>query len=263
MTRNFRKKDFVPGEAHKGKYVFYLRVSTKEQGKSGLGLEAQRTGCEKHLNGGPWEKIGEYVEIESGRAANLRRPELMKALAHCKATGAILIVAKLDRLVRNVSFLTKILDSKQPFIAADVPMFHNPATNKFMLVNLANVAEYEASLISERTKNALAERKAQGVKLGSPNPGIGQKKAVKARQLTAQDDAEKICEEIKKIKSAGFTTLKEIAKELQVRGVPVLRQTSFNKGEVKEADCRWFIKGKVDKRTTIRNIMIRGGIYDE
>ena len=149
--------------AHHGKYVAYYRVSTDRQGKSGLGLEAQKAAVEERLNGGRWQLVAEFVEVESGKRAS--RPQLDAAIAACKKHKAKLIVAKLDRLSRNVAFLLKLIDAGVEVLFADLPEL-NGAMGKFVLITMANVAELEAGLISERTKAALKAAKARGVRLG-------------------------------------------------------------------------------------------------
>lgn len=140
-------------------YIAYLRVSTQRQGYSGLGLEAQKEIITRYL--GDVKPIAEYVEVESGKIAN--RPKLMEALKHCKKTGATLIVAKLDRLARNVGFLSKMLESETEIVFCDFPQ-----ANKMVLHILGAIAQYEAELISARTKAALQAKKARGVRLGNP-----------------------------------------------------------------------------------------------
>ena len=151
----------------KGKYLSYLRVSTDKQGKSGLGLEAQRTAVEAYLNGGRWTLEAEYVETESGKRAD--RPKLAAALAHAKAIGATVVFAKLDRLTRNVDLLRALVTSDVDLVFCDLPHVPAGAMGRFLLTQMASVAELEAGLISERTKVALAAAKARGVKLGNPN----------------------------------------------------------------------------------------------
>jgi len=145
--------------AHHGKFVSYYRVSTDKQGKSALGLEAQKAAVADRLNGGRWQIVGEFVEVESGKRAS--RPELDAALAACKKHKAKLIVAKLDRLSRNVAFLLKLIDAGVEVLFGDLPEL-NGAMGKFVLITMANVAELEAGLISERTKAALKAAKARG-----------------------------------------------------------------------------------------------------
>ena len=149
--------------AHHGKYVAYYRVSTDRQGKSGLGLDAQKAAVEERLNGGRWQLVAEFVEVESGKRAS--RPQLDAAIAACKKHKAKLIVAKLDRLSRNVAFLLKLIDAGVEVLFADLPDL-NGAMGKFVLITMANVAELEAGLVSERTKAALKAAKARGVRLG-------------------------------------------------------------------------------------------------
>jgi len=149
--------------AHHGKYVAYYRVSTDRQGKSGLGLEAQKDAVEQRLNGGRWQIVGEFTEVETGKRAS--RSQLDAAIAACKKHKARLIVAKLDRLSRNVAFLLRLIDSGVDVLFADLPEL-NGAMGKFVLITMANVAELEAGLVSERTKAVLKAAKARGVKLG-------------------------------------------------------------------------------------------------
>jgi DNA invertase Pin-like site-specific DNA recombinase len=163
---------------HQGKFVSYLRVSTARQGESGLGLEAQRKAVLDYLNGGAWELIGEYVEVETGKGSNAlaRRPQLVAALAAAKKAKATLIVAKLDRLARNVAFVAAIMEAGVDFVAVD-----NPHANKLTLHILAAVAEHERDMISERTKAALAAAKARGRVLGSHGKVLAAKNKEDAR----------------------------------------------------------------------------------
>src|SRR5215469_1774045 len=145
-----------------GKFVSYLRVSTDRQGRSGLGLEAQRKAVEDFLNGGRWELLAEFVEIETGKKDD--RPKLHKALQRCKVTGATLVIAKLDRLSRNLAFIAALQDSGARFVAADML-----EANETMIQFMAVIAQHERKAISARTKAALAAAKARGKKLGNPN----------------------------------------------------------------------------------------------
>ena len=145
-------------------YVIYLRVSTQKQGHSGLGLEAQREIIQKHLyNTIP---ITEFIEIESGRKKD--RPKLKEALDLCRKTGATLIVAKLDRLARNVCFLSSLLESDVEIVFCDFPQ-----ANKMVLHILSAISQYEAELTASRTKSALQAKKARGCKLGNPEHLLG------------------------------------------------------------------------------------------
>jgi DNA invertase Pin-like site-specific DNA recombinase len=142
-----------------GRFVAYYRVSTDKQGRSGLGLEAQREAVRPYLNGGNWTLADEVTEIESGKRND--RPELDRALGLCRLYGATLVVAKLDRLARNVAFISKLMESGVEFVAVDFPQANR-------LTILAAVAEHEMAMISQRTKAALAAAKARGVQLGNP-----------------------------------------------------------------------------------------------
>lgn len=149
-------------EIKENQFVVYYRVSTKQQGVSGLGLEAQKTMCENYINNIPNAKIiYEFKEVESGKKHN--RPQLTKAIELCKSTKATLVVAKLDRLSREVKFIFELRDSKIDFICTDLPEF-----NTLTLGIFATIAQYERELTSQRTISALAEKKKQGVKLGNP-----------------------------------------------------------------------------------------------
>ena len=141
-------------------YVVYLRVSTGKQSDSGLGLEAQRVACEAFTKDG--NVLSELVEVESGKRSD--RPQLKAAIDLAKRSKAVLIVAKLCRLARNVAFVSSLMESGVEFIAAD-----NPTANRLTIHILAAVAEEEARMISVRTKAALAAAKARGVTLGNPN----------------------------------------------------------------------------------------------
>lgn len=146
-----------------GRFVSYVRVSTAKQGASGLGLEAQQEAVTRYLNGGHWELVGEFVEVETGKGSNAlaRRPQLRAALEAARRAKATLIIAKLDRLARNVAFISSLMESGVPFVAVDMP---NAGT--FELHIRAALAEEERRLISERTKAALAACKARGTVLG-------------------------------------------------------------------------------------------------
>ena len=139
------------------KFVAYLRVSTDRQGKSGLGLDAQRGAVDGYL-AGRGRLIAEVVEIESGRRSD--RPQLERALALCRAHRATLVVARLDRLTRSVAFLSRLLEASVPLAFVDLPAIEGP-TGRFLLQSMAAVAELEAGLIADRTRKALAEAKAR------------------------------------------------------------------------------------------------------
>lgn len=144
--------------------VVYLRVSTRKQGEHGLGMEAQRTVVARYQATEKCVVLAEFVEVETGKSA--RRPKLAAAIALCRQTGATLLVAKLDRLARNVAFTSALMDSGVDFVACDLPF-----ANRLTIHIMAAMAEDEARRISDRTRSALAELKAQGVALGSARPG--------------------------------------------------------------------------------------------
>lgn len=147
-----------------GKAVAYLRVSTDRQGRSGLGLEAQREAVSRYASDAHLELIGEYVEVETGKGANAlsKRPELLAALNEAKKHKAKLVLAKLDRLARNVHFVSGLMETGVDFAVADMPH-----ADRFQLHLFAALAEKEGEIISQRTKAALAAAKARGKKLGS------------------------------------------------------------------------------------------------
>jgi len=206
-------KKYQPGIPRKGQFVVYLRVSTQRQGVSGLGLQAQQDACNEFLNGGAWEIIKTFEEVESG-SGKKKRPELMAALELCEETGATLLVAKIDRLARNVAFVSKLLESKVDFVAADMPV-----ANKLTIHVIAAMAEYERDQISERTKAALAVVKKRGVKLGNPNPGEAMRLGRAERTLRANEKAEEVYTVIERIRSFGVTSLRGIAAELEDRKI--------------------------------------------
>jgi DNA invertase Pin-like site-specific DNA recombinase len=225
-----------------GDKVIYRRVSREKQGKSGLGLEAQLETVHNFLDGGDWEIIGDFIEVETGRVSDRHRPELRKALQLCKDKGATLVVARLDRLTRNVYFLNQLLDSGVPFVACDIPEFGNPATNRFVLNMMANMAEYEAARISSNTKLALAAAKRRGQKLGNPRAaGTGKKRKAKQQAKKVADDfacyAGPVIDELEKY---GCDTLKKIAEGLKARGVKSMRgKTDWSLSSVRNVRIRF------------------------
>jgi hypothetical protein len=233
-------------------FVAYLRVSTERQGQSGLGIEAQRRAVAEHVNG-HGKLLAEYVEVESGGRSD--RPQLAAAMAHAKATGAKLIVAKLDRLARNVAFLSALMASGVDFVAADMPM-----ANKLTVHILAAVAEAEREAISARTKAAMAvvrdtiekegawtSRRSGKViaRLGNPNGAaalIGrsgsQANAVAGLVRKADAHAERVRPMVEQIRADGVTTLAGIAHELNERGVLCARGGTFDATRVRRLLAR-------------------------
>jgi DNA invertase Pin-like site-specific DNA recombinase len=213
----------------RGKFISYLRVSTDKQGRSGLGVEAQRAAVDSYLNGGRWTLVAEYVETESGRRSD--RPELAKALAHAKAIGATVAFAKLDRLTRNVDLLRSLVASDVNLVFCDLPHVPPGAMGRFLLTQMASVAELEAGLISERTKAALAAAKARGVKLGNPNGAralknkqVGNKQAVAAVKANAEYRAANLKGIIDDLRSQGVKSIRNIAAELNARDILTPRE---------------------------------------
>ena len=201
---------------HRGRFVAYYRVSTDRQGRSGLGLEAQRKAVMDYLNGGAWELVGEFTEIESGKHSD--RPELAKAITACRKQRARLVIAKLDRLSRNLAFIATLMESGVEFVAVD-----NPTANKLTVHILAAVAQHEREMISERTKAALAAAKARGTKLGTPDPRGAVKRMVRARKANAKRFAANVLPMIRAVQAMGFTSKAAIAAELNARKVPTAR----------------------------------------
>lgn len=194
------------------KYVAYYRVSTERQGQSGLGLEAQQTAVKQYADG----IIHSFTEIESGK--NDDRPQLQAAIAMCKATGAALLIAKIDRLSRQAAFLLTLRDSGVQIVAADMP---HAGTLEFGI--RAVVAQHEREEISRRTKAALQAAKARGVKLGSPNPAAGSAAGIASIQASADQFAQRILPIIADIERSGCTSLRAIAAALTARGVQTAR----------------------------------------
>lgn len=200
-----------------GRFVSYLRVSTDKQGRSGLGLEAQRAAVADYLNGGNWKLVAEVVEIESGKRKD--RPKLAEAIALCRAHRATLVVAKLDRLARNAAFLLNLRDAGIEFVACDMP-----DANRMTVGILAVVAEDEAERISARTKAALAAAKARGKQLGGfRGHAASPADAARARQAKAakaDERAANLSPILARIDPDGRASLRSVALQLNEEGVP-------------------------------------------
>jgi DNA invertase Pin-like site-specific DNA recombinase len=203
-----------------GKFISYYRVSTDRQGRSGLGLDAQRKAVDDFLNGGSWTLLGEFTEVESGK--NNERPQLAKALATCRMTGATLVVAKLDRLARNARFLLSVVEGagEGGVVFCDLPTVPAGPVGKFLVSQMAAVAELEAGLISQRTKAALAAAKARGVVLGGwrDGPKIVPSVGTIARQQKASAFTEAIAPMVREMRDQGMS-LRAIGAELTAKGV--------------------------------------------
>jgi DNA invertase Pin-like site-specific DNA recombinase len=204
-----------------GGYIAYYRVSTARQGRSGLGLEAQRSAVATYLNGGDWKIIDEFVEVESGRRSD--RPELERALSAARLRRLPLVVSKVDRLTRSVGFLSRLLDAGVDVRFADLPQIEGP-TGQFLLQQMVAVAQLEAGMISGRTKAALAAAKKRGTKLGGDR---GYRITTKARLKGAAAVADKAAKRaadvmpvIEEIKASGTTSLRAIAVALNDKAIP-------------------------------------------
>lgn len=201
-------------------FVSYLRVSTDRQGASGLGLEAQREAVKQHL-AGRGELMAEFLEVESGK--NNDRPQIRRALADAKRKGAVLVIAKLDRLARNVAFVSSLLETGVEIEAADMPH-----ASRFEWHIRAAIAEEEGRAISARTKAALQAAKARGVALGSRNPAIrealegGQAQSIATRKAAADDHAAALAGRFEAMQREGLS-LRQIAARLNSEGVATAR----------------------------------------
>lgn len=215
-------------------YVTYYRVSTKKQGDSGLGLEAQKRDINLFLDNYsevPYEVLAEFTDVESG--SNADRPELQKAITLAKKEGATLLVAKLDRLSRKVSFIAQLMEDEK----LDFKVSSMPTADKFQLHIYAALAEQERDFISKRTKAALAEAKARGVKLG------GLRDKTNARNKAKVDVADKAAEKLR-----GLVT-PMIEQKLSLRAIA----TSLNNSGLKTA------KGNEYSAMTVKRLVDRLG----
>jgi DNA invertase Pin-like site-specific DNA recombinase len=227
------------------RYVVYYRVSHERQGRSGLGLEAQMAMFTTFLCAHPGEVVGEYTEVETGKSLrkSQRRPELQKAIAHAKAAKATLVIAKIDRLARNVAFISTLMEGDLPFKCCDMP-----EADKFTIHILAALAQREGEMISERTSAALQALKARGVRLGSARPGhwegttkkgesmadrrqMGLEKAQKASKTAVQEEMsqqyEPLTPWIREMREAHLT-LQAIVDCLNEKGCRTRRDRPWN-----------------------------------
>jgi DNA invertase Pin-like site-specific DNA recombinase len=199
-------------------FVAYYRVSTAKQGTSGLGIEAQRAAVATHVKGG--KIVASFTEVESGKRNS--RPELAKALRLCRVHRATLVIAKLDRLSRSVSFLASLLEGDVPLIAADMP-----AADRTMLQFMSVIAEHEARAISSRTRQALAQARKRGVVLGGWKgrdlTDSDRKRATVALKAQANERAQSLAPVLQELQAEGVTTCTALADALNTRSIPTAR----------------------------------------
>jgi DNA invertase Pin-like site-specific DNA recombinase len=202
--------------------IAYFRVSTREQGKSGLGLDAQRDAVARFAEAEGLEVVAEFTEVETGKGSDAldRRPQLAAALAQARKQGKCpVVVSKLDRLSRDVAFIANLMAHRVPFIVAELGADADP----FMLHLYAALAEKERRLISERTKAALAVAKSRGVTLGNPRLADARAKAHAGLKADAEDHARTVTPAIREAQAAGAKSLRAIADVLNARGIATAR----------------------------------------
>lgn len=214
------------------RFIAYYRVSTQSQGRSGLGLDAQREAVRAFLNGGAWQLMGEFTEVESG--ANNARPELTKALNACRLKGATLVIAKLDRLSRDAHFLLGLDKAGVDFVAADIP-----SANRMTVGIMAVVAEEERRMIAARTKAALAAAKARGVALGGwkGGPKVDGKLGAQANRKQADAFAAKLGPIMGDLQGRGLS-LRQMAAELTTLGIQTPRGGQWTAAAVRSVLLR-------------------------
>ncbi|UYW30273.1 recombinase family protein [Methylorubrum extorquens] len=218
-----------------GSFVAYYRVSTKRQGASGLGLEAQQEAVRGYVNGRAWKLVEEVIEVESGKRSD--RPKLAEALRLCRLQKATLVIAKLDRLARNVAFVSTLMESGADFVAVDFPQ-----ANRLTVHILAAVAEHEAAAISQRTSAALRQAKARGVKLGGDRGHLslvaaqGHAASLMSRRAKASARAADLRPIVTEIRMSGAITLQAIADALNARGIPAARGGRWSSAQVRRLE---------------------------
>lgn len=211
------------------RFVAYYRVSTEQQGRSGLGLEAQQAAVRAYVGDRPL--IAEHTDIESGKHAE--RPALLRALAEARSANAILVIAKLDRLARNVAFIANLMESGVRFVAVDMQ-----EANRLTLHVMAAVAQYEREAISQRTKAALAAAKARGRKLGNPSPTASLARGKKTLAAKADAFAANIRPLIDRLRASGANTYRDIARGLNAASIKTARGCKWTESAVKAVLAR-------------------------
>jgi DNA invertase Pin-like site-specific DNA recombinase len=217
--------------------IAYMRVSTSQQGRSGLGIEAQREAIARFAAAQGAEITSEYVEVETGKGADAidRRPKLSAALAQARKAKAPVVVAKLCRLSRDVAFISGLMANRVPFIVAELGADADP----FMLHVYAALAEKERNLIADRTRAALAVKKAQGVKLGNrTNLPEAAAKGSQTQRTMAAGYADNVLPVIRQIQASGAKTLRAVADALNARGIPTARGGQWHATTVKNVLAR-------------------------
>jgi DNA invertase Pin-like site-specific DNA recombinase len=201
--------------------IAYYRVSTTRQGRSGLGIEAQKAAVQRFAEAEGFDLIGEHTEVETGKGADAldRRPELTAALSRARKAKCPVLVAKLDRLSRDAHFISGLMAHRVPFVVAELGADVDP----FTIHIFAALAEKERALITARTKAALAAKKAQGVKVGNPRAAETIARAHAAHRAGAAEFAANVLPIVKEIQAAGLTTMRAIAAALNARGVRTAR----------------------------------------
>ncbi len=217
--------------------VSYLRVSTAQQGKSGLGIEAQRAALARFVEAEGCEVIGEFVEVETGKGSDAieRRPQLAAALAMARKGKAAVLVAKLDRLSRDVAFISDLMARRVPFIVAELGADADP----FMIHVYAALAEKERAMIADRTRAALAAKKAQGAILGNrTNLAEAQAKGAHGNRTAADAFAANVLPIVRQIQASGATTGRAIAEALNARGIRTARGGAWHDSTVRNLLAR-------------------------
>ena len=216
--------------------IAYIRVSTSQQGRSGLGIDAQREALARFATDAGFEIAAELVEVETGKGSDAldRRPQLAAALAKARSLRCPVVVAKLDRLSRDVHFISGLMAHRVPFVVSEL----GPDVDPFVLHLYAALAEKERALIAGRTKSALAAAKAKGVKLGNPHIEAARGEAVAAIKSEADRAAGNVLPIIAEIKKSGASTLRAIAAALNARGIPAPRGGRWHATSVRNALAR-------------------------
>lgn len=220
-------------------FIAYYRVSTTRQGVSGLGLEAQRSAAKTFASQSSSNIVREFTEVESGK--KITRPKLHAAIEECRISGATLLIAKIDRLARNVHFISGLLETNINFVAADMPN-----ADRFMLHIYAAMAEEEGRRISERTKAALASAKTRGIKLGEHCKEMKQQNSFRALQFAAE-----VGPRMAKLKREGYS-VREIADYLNLECVPTYRSGKWHSNSIQRVWKRYV--GSMNDRSELVDI---------